>query len=118
MLNGAGVETPDGNNQYSTIFNTFDGFGNRTSTTDARGVLTTNFFDALGRAVQTKVFETNGSLLTSTGFAYEPGGQVTFNTNALGGVTQTLYTPNGAANLSANAKRSHQWTGHIISMAG
>jgi RHS repeat-associated protein len=95
MLNGAGVEAPDGNNQHSTTFNTFDGFGNHTSTTDARGVLTTNLFDALGRPVQTQVFETNGNLLTSAGFAYEPGDKVSFNTNALGGVTQTLYTQTG-----------------------
>ena len=95
MVNGGGVEAPDGNNAYSTLFRTFDGFGNLTSTTDARGVVTTNQFDALGRLLQRQVFETNASLLKSEEFAYEPGGQVTLYTNALGGVTQTLYTQTG-----------------------
>jgi YD repeat-containing protein len=95
MLNGGGVQAPAGNALYATTFNTFDGFGNHTSSMDARGVLTTNFFDALGRVSQTEVFETNGSLLTSADFAYEPGDKVMFNTNALGGVTQTLYTQTG-----------------------
>jgi len=95
MINGAGVETPDGNNAYATLFRTFDGFGNLTSTTDARGVVTTNQFDALGRPLQRQVFETNGSLLKSELFSYEPGGLVTLSTNALGGVTQTLYTQPG-----------------------
>lgn len=95
MLNGAGVQAPVGNALYATTFKTYDGFGNHTSTTDARGVVTTNQFDALGRVVQTLVFESNGSLLTSSGVAYESGGNVNFTTNALGGVTQTLYTQTG-----------------------
>ncbi len=89
------MQAAAGNALYATTFNTFDSFGNHTSTTDARGVVTTNFFDALGRVVQTEVFETNGSLLTSAGFAYEPGGQVALNTNALGSWTQTFYTQTG-----------------------
>src|ERR1017187_1381599 len=58
MLSGAGVEAPNGNAQYSTTFRTFDGFGNLTSTTDARGAVTTNQFDALGRLLQRQVIET------------------------------------------------------------
>jgi len=95
MVNGAGVTAPDGNNLYSTTFRTFDGFGNLTSTTDARGVVTTNQFDASGRVLQRQVFETNGALLKSEQFAYEPGDQVTVTTNALGGTNQILYTQTG-----------------------
>ena len=95
MLSGAGVEAPNGNAQYSTTFRTFDGFGNLTSTTDARGAVTTNQFDALGRLLQRQVIETNGTLLKTEKFSYEQGGLVASATNALGGVTATLYTQTG-----------------------
>ncbi len=39
--------------------------------------------------------DVNGSTLTTQQFAYEPGGKVTKMTNALGGVTTTLYTQTG-----------------------
>jgi RHS repeat-associated protein len=93
--NGSGVEAPAGNAAYATTFQTFDGFGNQTSVTDSRGVVTTNLFDALGRVLQRQVWETNGVVLKTEEMAYEPGGQITLATNALGGVTQTLYTQPG-----------------------
>lgn len=102
MANGAGVEAPDGNNLYATTFKTFDGFGNNTSITDPRGVVTTNQFDALGRVLQTQVIDVNGSTLTTQKFAYEPGGKVTKMTNALGGVTTTLYTQTGQPYAQTN----------------
>jgi len=91
----AEVEAPAGNALYSTSFRTFDGFGNQTSVTDPRGVVITNLFDALGRVLQRQVLETNGSVLTTEKFAYEPGGQVTATTNALGGTNQILFTQTG-----------------------
>jgi RHS repeat-associated protein len=94
-VDGSGVEASAGNAVYSTTFRTFDGFGNQTSVTDPRGVVTTNLFDALGRVLQRQILETNGTLLKTERFAYEPGDQVTLTTNALGGVTQTLYTQTG-----------------------
>ena len=94
-LDGSGVEAPAGNALYSTSFRTFDGFGNQTSVTDPRGVVITNLFDALGRVLQRQVLETNGSVLTTEKFAYEPGGQVTATTNALGGTNQILFTQTG-----------------------
>ena len=54
-----------------------------------------NSFDSLGELLEQQVFDTNGAFLTSQGFAYEPGGNVTQKTNALGGVTTTLYTQTG-----------------------
>jgi RHS repeat-associated protein len=94
-IDGSGVEAPAGNAAYSTIFRTFDGFGNPTSVTDARGVVTTNQFDALGQLLQKQVFDANGTLMKTEKFAYEPGGLVTIATNALGGTNQTLYTQTG-----------------------
>jgi len=93
--NGTGIETPAGNAAYATTFQTFDGFGNLTTTTDPRGVTKTNTFDALGHITVSQVLETNGTVLKTEQAAYESGGQVTLATNALGGVTQTLYTQTG-----------------------
>jgi RHS repeat-associated protein len=93
---GTGVEAPAGTAAYATTFQTFDGFGELTSVTDPRGVVTTNLFDPLGRVVQRQVWETNGTVLKTEQFAYEKGGQVTLATNALLGVTQTLYTQTGS----------------------
>jgi YD repeat-containing protein len=93
---GTGVEAPAGSSAYATTFQTFDGFGDQTSVTDARGVVTTNLFDPLGRIVQRQVWETNGTVLKTEQFAYENGGQVTLATNALGGVKQILYTQTGS----------------------
>jgi len=92
---GTGVEAPAGSAAYATTFQTFDGFGDLTSITDPRGVVITNQFDPLGRVVQQQVWETNGAVLKMEKFAYENGGKVTLATNALGGVTQTLYTQTG-----------------------
>lgn len=111
---GSGVEAPAGNGVYATTFQTFDGFGNQTSITDPRGVVTTNLFDALGRVTQQQIWETNGTVLKTEQMAYEPGGQVTLATNALGGVTQTLYTQTGKPWFSANPDGStNGWTYYL-----
>src|SRR5439155_6358362 len=53
--NGSGVEAPAGYNLYSTTFQEYDGFGNLKRTIDARGVVTTNTWDALGRLMNQTV---------------------------------------------------------------
>ena len=95
MANGAGVEAPDGYNQYGTTFQTFDGFGNLTSVIDARGVITTNLYDSVGRLYQRQVIDANGTTLKTETFAYEAGNQIALATNAFGGVTTNLYTQTG-----------------------
>jgi YD repeat-containing protein len=120
------VEAPAGYNLYSTAFQEYDGFGNLKRTIDARGVVTTNTWDALGRLVKQTVLETNAVQLKSEGFAYEPGGLVIYATNALGGVTQTLYNslgkprfrrgPDGSTNawtyyLDGRPRREYQGNG-------
>lgn len=99
---GTGVEAPTGDDLYSTTFFDHDPFGNLIRTINPRGIVTTNSFDAIGQLIGRKVLETNGTTLTSEGFAYEPGGQVTRNTNALGAVSQTLYTSTGNPKFRKN----------------
>ena len=113
-IDGSGVESPAGNAAYSTVFRTFDGFGNQTSFSDSRGVLTVNQFDALGQKLQQQVFDANGALLKTEKFAYEPGGQVTFATNALGGVTTSLYTQTGKPYRIANPDGSTNGTTYYL----
>ena len=115
---GTGVEAPAGAAAYATTFQTFDGFGDQTSVTDPRGVVITNLFDPLGRVIQRQVWETNGAVLKTEQFAYENGGKVTLATNALRGVTQTLYTQTGNPVFRCHPGRSHQRLPPIIWMAG
>jgi RHS repeat-associated protein len=93
---GTGVEAPAGYNLYAQIFDEYDPLGNLVAKIDPRGAVATNSWDALCRLVQTKQFDTNGTTVLSTeGFSYESGGQVHQQTNALGGITTTLYTTTG-----------------------
>lgn len=93
---GTGVEAPSGYDLYAQSFFEYDKFGNLTRSVDPRQAITTNSWDALGRLVQRTSFDTDGATVLSTmGFAYEPGGQVRYQTNGLGGVTETQYTTRG-----------------------
>lgn len=103
---GTGVEAPAGDDLYSTSFFEYDKFGNQTRSINPRGIVTTNTFDAIGQLTGRKVLDTNGATLTSEGFAYEPGGLVTIATNALGGLTQTLYNGTGQPRFRKNADGS------------
>ena len=46
------------------------------------------------------------TVLSTDGFSYEPGGQVQSHTNALGGITTTLYTTTGKPESRFNADGS------------
>jgi RHS repeat-associated protein len=110
-MDGGGVEPEGDENLYAMTYAEHDGFGNLIRTIDPRGNITTNSFDAIGRPVARKVIDSAGTVLASEGFAYEPGGQVTLATNALGGVTQTLYTLTGQPRFRKNADSStNGWT--------
>lgn len=53
-------------------------------------------------------------MLASEGFAYEPGGQVKYHTNALGGVTTTLYTQTGQPYFRATPEgATNGWTYYL-----
>lgn len=102
-VDGTGVEAPSGYNLYSQSFREYDVFGNVMRSIDPRGAITTNSWDKLGRRVQTKWFDTDGvTVLSSEGLAYEPGGEIAFHTNALGGVTEKQYTSTGKLKFQKN----------------
>jgi len=96
---------------FATTLYEYDAFGNLKRTINPRGVVTTNSWDALGRLVQRTVLETNGAVLTTDSFGYEPGGLVRFATNALGAFTETRYTATGQPRFRQNADGSTKaWT--------
>jgi len=104
---GTGVEAPAGYNLYSQSFYQYDPLGNLTLAVDPRGAMTTNTWDALCRLVQRKHLDTNAvTVLNTEGFGYEPGGQVKYYTNALGGITTNLYTITGKPEYRRNANGS------------
>lgn len=111
---GSGVEAESGDDLYATTFHRFDAFGNLLSTRHPNRSVTTNIWDALGRLSSGKVLDATGTQLTSQGFAYEPGGLVTRNSNALGGVTETLYTSTGQPRYQKNPDDStNGWTYYL-----
>lgn len=112
---GTGIQAIPGDGLYATTFGTYDYFGNLTSVADSRGALTTNSWDALGRLVQRRAFDVGGTTqLASDGFAYEAGGLVQNYSNALGGVTTTLYTSTGQPRVRQNADGStNGWTYYL-----
>jgi YD repeat-containing protein len=100
---GSGVQAPSGYNLYAQSFFQYDPLGNLTRSVDPRGAITTNTWDAVCRLVQRKHLDTDGvTVLSAEGFGYEPGGQVRYATNALGGVTTTLYTITGKPEYRGN----------------
>ena len=100
---GTGVETPAGYNLYAQSFYQYDILGNLTLAVDPRGAMTTNKWDALCRLTQRQHLDIDGATVLSTEtFGYEPGGQVQNYTNALGGVTTTLYTDTGKPEFRSN----------------
>jgi len=111
---GTGVGVPTGDDLYATTFSQWDAFGNLVKVTDPRGVMVTNTFDSIGQMLTRAVIDTNGTVLSTGGFAYEPGGQVSFATNALEGVTQMRYTSTGKLKYQKNPDGStNAWTFYI-----
>jgi len=101
--NGTGVEAPSGYNLYAQSFYAYDPLGNLLRSVDPRGAITTNAYNAVAEMVRTTRLDTDGATVLSTeSFGYEPGGQVKFHTNALGGVTTTLYTTTGKPEYQSN----------------
>lgn len=99
---GTGVQAPAGDNLYAQTFFEHDVVGNLTRTIDPRGVIATNTWNPLNRRARTSVIETNGALLATESWSYEPGGLEHFHTNALGGFTQTEYTTAGLPKYRLN----------------
>ena len=104
---GTGVQAPAGYNLYAQTFNFYDVLGNLTYSVDPRGAITTNTWDALGRLTQRSHLDLDGvTVLSTETFGYEPGDQVRFYTNAIGGYTDTEYTTVGKPEFRLNADGS------------
>lgn len=93
---GSGVEAETGDNLYSTTFFQYDGFGNLTRVSDPRGNYKLMDYDSIGQLLKERFYDgTTGSGMATNSYAYEPGGEVSYFTNALGGVTAKTYTSTG-----------------------
>jgi RHS repeat-associated protein len=106
----SGVEAETGDNLYATTFYTYDSFGNLTNVVDPRQDVTAMSYDALGQMLQKRFYNTDGVLLKTESYSYEPGGLVATDTNALGGITRTSYTGTGKPEMQINPDgTTNQW---------
>jgi len=107
---GSGVEAETGDNLYATTFYFYDAFGNLTNAVDPRQNYALMNYDAIGRMLQKSSYNSNNVLLKTEGYSYEPGGLVATATNALGGVTTTIYTDTGKPEMQINPDgTTNQW---------
>lgn len=93
--NGSGVEAGIGDALYESTFAEYDGYGNLKRTVNPRGVVTTNLFDPVGQLTVSSVLKADGTAVKTELVAYEAGGKPSWQTNALGGVTETRYSSLG-----------------------
>lgn len=104
---GSGVEAETGDNLYATTFFTYDKFGNHTSVSDQLGNVMRLTHDAIGQTTGIRRYGMNNPTpLTLESFGYEPGGNISAHTNALGAVTQKFYTSAGLPKLQINSDGS------------
>jgi RHS repeat-associated protein len=100
---GSGVEAEQGDNLYATTFYQYDGFGNLKEVSDQLGNYSRMAYDAIGQLVDKRFYAPNQAAPISVEkYAYEPGGQVSVYTNALGGVTLKYYTTTGKLKQQSN----------------
>jgi len=101
LADGSGVDA-DPDNLYSTSFYQYDAFGNQIQINDPLGNYVVQGFDAIGQLVRQVFYGANGVALATNSFAHELGGELSFATNALGGVTSKLYTSTGKLRFQQN----------------
>jgi len=92
---GSGVSAIPGYGLYGTTFYQYDPLGNLTEVVDPLGNYVVQGFDAIGETIQQVYYASNGVAMATNGLAYEPGGLLAFETNALAGVTKRTYTMTG-----------------------
>ena len=102
-LDGRGVEAEAPDALWAVTSCDYDGFGNPTKQTDPRGHFVRRDYDALERVACEVFCDQTGLALATNGFAYEPGGFVRRQTNALGAVTEMAYTATGKLKQRKNA---------------
>jgi RHS repeat-associated protein len=93
---GMGVEAPPGDNLYTTVQNEYDAFGNLITVRDPLGNVERRFYDPIGQLTGKRRYGTTSPApLSRETYGYEPGGQVSRITNALGGVTAKFFATTG-----------------------
>jgi RHS repeat-associated protein len=111
---GTGVEAPLGDDLYATSFFDYDPFGNLILATNPRGTRAAMEYDALGQLIREVVYDAAGLPMSTNRYGYEAGGQITRATNALGAVTEMLYTTAGQPKYRKNADGStNAWRYHL-----
>jgi RHS repeat-associated protein len=100
---GSGVEAETGDNLFATTFYEYDELGNQTAIKDQYGDVTRMAYDAIGQLIDRRSYGPNSIIpLSIEHFTYEPGGQISTHTNALGGVTLKSYTTTGHLKRQVN----------------
>ncbi|EEF59768.1 YD repeat protein [Pedosphaera parvula Ellin514] len=113
--NAAGAVAPSGDALYSISFFEYDPFGNLIKAIDPRGNYQRMKYDAVGQLIEQRSYAAQTGLALATNrFAYEPGGQVAFATNALGGVTAKRYTYTGKPEFQSTPDgATNAWTYYL-----
>jgi YD repeat-containing protein len=112
---GSGGSVPVGDAQYATSFYEYDPFGNLIKSIDPRGNYQRMIYDKVGQLVQSIAYDAaSGQALATNRYAYEPGGQIAFATNGLGGITAKRYTSAGKLESQSNLDGStNAWTYYL-----
>ncbi|HYG23704.1 MAG TPA: DUF6531 domain-containing protein, partial [Verrucomicrobiae bacterium] len=100
---GGLVEAESGDELYSITTYQYDAFGNLIRETDPVGNYVVMQYDAIGQLTRKVFHDASGNALSTNSVAYEPGGEIKFSTNALGGVTEVLHTIAGKPYFRKNA---------------
>ena len=103
---GSGVQAAPDSNLYSITSYVYDGFGNLIQQTDPVGNYSLMAYDQIGQMTQQVFYDANNNPLATNALTHEPGGQIANFTNALGGVSQTLYTQTGKPYFRQNSDGS------------
>jgi|GEM_PF-700114 len=98
----------------ATTTYTHDAFGNLTQIVDPIGTTTVMTYDAIGQMLTRKKTAASGGTVSTEGFAYTPGGDVSTYTNVLGGVTTTSYTQTGLPITHSNPDGTSQSLTYLV----
>ncbi len=110
LYDGAGRVTHEyaafGESEQALVQHAYDGLGNRSSTTDARGTVTTFTYDETGQMVSMTQASGTASART-TSYQYNAFGDVVQTTDPRGGVTVSVYNRLGQLTRTTDALGLH-----------